>query len=417
MNSYLNKHALYPPQIIDPPESNLQIIVVIPCYDEPQLIRSLESLKNCEPPDCSVEVIVVFNEGENDSPKVKQANATGYLVAEKWSLENNSPQLKFHILYHKDLPAKSAGVGLARKIGMDEAVFRFDKIDQPKGIIACFDADSLCQPNYFRAIEAHFLQNPETQACSIYFEHPTSGSDHSPEVYKAIIQYELHLRYYINAKRFTGFPFAFQTIGSGMAVRSDAYQQQGGMNKRKAGEDFYFLNKFMPLGNFSEIKTTTVIPDPRSSHRVPFGTGKAIASILENQTELQTYAPQTFIDLKSFFDGVPKLFSMEETEAGEWAGNLPPSIKTFLEEQEFTSRLLEIQENTTNFKSYYNRFFRWFNGFLLMKFVHYARDNSHPNVPVSEAAIWLLRDYFKYDLADDCSPKELLEYFRKEDRK
>ncbi len=417
MISYLEKLALYPPQIVDDPETDLNMIVVIPCFDEPQLIRSLESLKKCEEPQCSVEVIVVFNDSENDEPVLKQTNLNGFESAKKWSIANSSAKLKFHILYHTNLPAKKSGVGLARKIGMDEAVYRLEKVSQSKGIIVCFDADALCQPNYFQAIEAHFQENSNTQACSIYFEHPIEGEDYSQEIYEAIVYYELHLRYYNNAKRFTGFPYAFETIGSSMAVRCDAYQQQGGMNKRKAGEDFYFLNKFMPLGNFTEIKTTTVIPSPRRSHRVPFGTGKAIMEIVDDHKAVSTYAPQTFIDLKQFFDIVPNLFSMAETEVEQMLSTLPPGVKNFLEQQDFQAKLIEIQENTTSLKTFYNRFFSWFNGFLMMKYVHHSRDEVYPNVPVEEAASWLLINYFKYSLPKKVTANVLLSLFRKEDKK
>lgn len=58
------------------------------------------------------------------------------------------------------MPAKKAGVGLARKIGMDEAAFRLNSINQD-GVILCFDADSQCQPNYLKEIESHFLNNPK----------------------------------------------------------------------------------------------------------------------------------------------------------------------------------------------------------------------------------------------------------------
>ena len=67
MASYLEKLALFPAQITDKPNDDLKLIVVIPCYDEPQLIRSLTSLKNCEQPNCIVEVIVVFNESESEN--------------------------------------------------------------------------------------------------------------------------------------------------------------------------------------------------------------------------------------------------------------------------------------------------------------------------------------------------------------
>ena len=89
--------------------------------------------------------------------------------------------------------------------------------------------------------------NPRSPGCSIYFEHPLHGPL-EPKVYEAIAAYELHLRYYVQALRYAAFPYAHHTIGSSMAVRADAYAKQGGMNKRQAGEDFYFLHKIIPLG-------------------------------------------------------------------------------------------------------------------------------------------------------------------------
>ena len=417
MTSYLEKRALFPPQIKDHPSDELQIIVVIPCYDEPDLIKSLESLKNCSPPKSSVEVIVVFNSSENENEDIKKINQRRFEEAHKWASKHSSSDLKFFILKHFDLPDKTAGVGLARKIGMDEAVYRFESIGNQKGIIVCFDADSLCEPNYFQAIENHFVEHPNTQACSIHFEHPIEGDQFDDSIYKAIILYELHLRYYNNAKRYTGFPFAFETIGSSMAVRCDAYQQQGGMNKRKAGEDFYFLNKFMPLGNFTELKSTTVIPSPRKSHRVLFGTGKAVGEIVESSQFYGTYAPQTFVDLRIFFDSVPLFFNKQKNEIDEMISVFPKSVLSFLEKHDFDNKIVEIQSNTTNLKTFYNRFFRWFNGFLMMKYVHYVRDEFYPNVPVEEASIWLLTEYFNYELPNKIQAKELLEIFRKEDRK
>src|SRR5690606_5551781 len=132
-------------------------------------------------------------------------------------------------------------VGLARKIGMDEALRRLDRAGRLDGVIACFDADCTCDPNYLVEVERFFRENPKAPGCSIYFEHPLSGPA-EPGIYQAVARYELHLRYYIEALRHAGFPHAFHTIGSSMAARASAYLQQGGMNKRQAGEDFYFLH-------------------------------------------------------------------------------------------------------------------------------------------------------------------------------
>jgi hypothetical protein len=68
-------------------------------------------------------------------------------------------------------------------------------------------------------------------------------------VARAITSYELHLRYLVHAMRWAGHPFAYQTVGSSMAVRRKAYLSLGGMNTRQAGEDFYFLQKFIEVGS------------------------------------------------------------------------------------------------------------------------------------------------------------------------
>ena len=44
---------------------------------------------------------------------------------------------------------KGWGVGLARKTGMDEAVRRFDIINNPEGVILSLDADCTVEHNYF----------------------------------------------------------------------------------------------------------------------------------------------------------------------------------------------------------------------------------------------------------------------------
>ncbi len=419
MATYLEKNALFPKLIDAAVPHNLGMVIVIPCYDETELIRSLESLKNCDAPNCFTEVIVVVNDGEQTSEKTKAQNLTTFERATTWAKENITQHLHFYIIYKSNLPKKIAGVGTARKIGMDEAVRRLESVGKSEGVIVCFDADSLCEKNYFQAIEEHFIQNPKTQTCGIHFEHPLEGDDYEPEIYDAITKYELHLRYYIHAQKFAGFPLAFQTIGSSMAVRCNAYQQQGGMNKKKAGEDFYFLHKFTILNAHTELKKTKTIPSPRRSDRVPFGTGKAVneilaEKILDAESEYSTYNFKIFEDLEPFLSVAPNLLLFEDEQIEMMKKNLPESIRTFLEEHNFDAKLAEIQANTTIPITFGGRFFRWFNAFFLMKYVHYARDNYHPNVTVEEAARALLQKYYFKDMSG-ANAKELLIEFRKKD--
>lgn len=411
MTPYLQKLAAYPPFFYDRVSKNLGIIVVIPAYKEEFLLLSLMSLKKCQLPLWDVEVIVVINDSEADSVKTKKLNQKIYQQAIEWSEKNSEPRMRFRIIYKGDLPKKFGGVGLARKIGMDEACYRFEKAKQKRGIIVCFDADSKCEENYLVEIENHFKKHSRTPACSIYFEHPIRGFDHEEAVYQAIIDYELHLRYFINAQRLAGCPFAYQTIGSSMAVRSDFYQKQGGMNRRKAGEDFYFLQKFIALGKFTELNTTTVIPSPRISDRVPFGTGKAVGSIIQQKGNYETYNLQTFNDLKLFFDQLKPIYKAKEN----WkSSSFSQPILQYLELADFDTRLAEILKNTATFPAFKKRFFHWFNAFQVMKFAHFARDHFYENVPVAAAAAALLNQI-------GCNPvsnneRDLLIAFRKLDK-
>ena len=392
MNRYLQTRTIFTKQIHNRVSENLGLAVVIPAFDEPFLLLSLMSLKKCDLPACDVEVIVIINDSEKTSPEIKSQNFETYKLAKEWAEKNSKPRLKFHILYFPDLNPKHAGVGFARKIGMDEACWRFGKLKNRNGIISCFDADSKCEQNYFKAIEAHFKNNSKSPACSINFEHPVFGADFEPETYAAIVDYELHLRYFVEAQRWAGFPFAYQTIGSSMAVRVHDYQKQGGMNRRQAGEDFYFLQKFIELGKFTECNTTTVIPSPRPSHRVPFGTGKAVNDIVNSKGEYETYAPESFKDLKIFFEKVDGLFQIDRTEFEDFLKALPESISSFLKSISFEDRVVEIQENVSNQKAFSNRLFRWFNAFQLMKFMHYSRDNFHKNISIGNAAKWIFQE-------------------------
>lgn len=412
---YLEKHALYPPQIQKLPHADLGIIVVIPCHDEPDVVSSVQALRDCESPECAVEVIVVVNDSEVSPLEIKQQNQLTVKQLNEWILQNINDKFECFVLHHPDMPKKHAGVGLARKIGMDEAVRRLEKVENPKGVIACFDADSGCDANYLREIERHFQTHPNTEACSIYFEHPVNGEAYPPEVYEAIVDYELYLRYYVHALRWTGFPHAYQTIGSSMAVRTDAYQKQGGMNRRKAGEDFYFLHKFIPHGHFTELTTTRVIPSPRPSHRVPFGTGKAVGDLIQNESSYLAYHPNVFSDLQLFIKKINTLYEIKnESEMSRFMEDLPDSICTFLVQNNFPKKIKEIHAHTANPTTFRQRFFQWFNAFLALKYVHHARDAYYASVPVCEAVEWLLGE-LNMEIETGAEARDLLDIFRRMD--
>jgi len=388
-DKYYERFSFCEAQIAQPPHPELGLAVVIPCFNEPDLVGSLESLWNCERPGGATEVIVVLNSSIGCPAPIRLQNERSSQEASFWMAEHQDPLLTFHLVHLPNLPRKHAGVGLARKIGMDEAARRFDALNKPTGIIAGFDADCRCDANYLTAIADHFRAQPRCPGCSIYFEHPLEGPL-EPKIYEAIAAYELHLRYYTQALRYAGFPHAHHTIGSSMAVRSNAYKRQGGMNKRQAGEDFYFLHKIIPLGGFADLTATRVIPSPRPSDRVPFGTGKAVLDSLQ-ELKGATYPLEAFGDLKAFFESIPALYANGARSSQELARRGSEAMQSFLEKQNFAKSLDEIRENTANEATFRSRIFRWFNAFMAMKFAHHARDLFYGEPEVEREAARLLR--------------------------
>lgn len=408
-DNYLSKQFLQKGLIKENPAEDLKYIVIIPSYNESGLIKSLDSLFNALPPKNSIEVIVNINWPENAAIELINESISLYNESLEWAKQFSTDKKKFYIVKSPALNKKHAGVGLARKIAMDEAIFRFNLLDRPDGIICSFDADSLCAADYFQKLEAHFIKNPATDGCSIYFEHPTSGEEFPYRIYQGIIQYELHLRYYLQAFRFSGHPHCFHTVGSSFAVRANAYCREGGMNKKKAGEDFYFLQKIFDLGNFTECNSTTVMPSPRPSDRVPFGTGKVISEYVLNEKELLTYNPKLFLELKEFIEYIlNSKLSGDQFKDGLYKST-PFVLSEYFKSIDFESVIEEIILNSSGEKSLKKRFFRWFNMFRIMKFLNFGK-NIYPDVPVSTAAIELLS--LKGVNVSDMNALELLEIYR-----
>lgn len=389
-NTYLQRYAWPGPILQNEPKNNTELIVVIPCFNEPNAIGSLTSLYNCDLPECQIEVIIVVNHAVDEAVELKKVNADTLGLINEWIASHHKKDFSVFTIEATDLPIKHAGVGLARKIGMDEAVRRFDFVNNNKGIIVCYDADCQCSPNYLKEIYQYYKTHTETNAALVYFEHPLDGN-FDDKIYEGIINYELHLRYYKNALRFAELPYCFHTVGSCITVTSEAYQKQGGMNKRKAGEDFYFIQKIFALGPISEINTATVIPSPRPSDRVPFGTGKAIGSILKTgNSNYLTYNPQSFVDLRLFARKVPELYHEDNFES--ILIELPISIQNYLNTIQFSDHLNKIKNNCSSETQFLKSFYNWFNAFMTLKYVHFSRDNFYKEIEVLDAASWILKE-------------------------
>ncbi len=389
--TYLSRHVSYPFLINQKPSPDLSNVIVIPCHDEDNVVETLSSLAACVPALTPVEVVIVLNSSEKDTERVILHNRQSFRQIKTWAGEHERRLLKFYPLIIENIPTKVAGVGMARKIGMDEAIRRFMILENPKGMITSLDADTLVDKDYLVALEDFYANQKDVSGASIYFEHPLEGEAFPYQVYQGIIQYELHLRYFINALRMIGYPFAYHTIGSAFTVRAEAYVRQGGMNTRQGGEDFYFLQKVIEPGHFSDLLTTRVIPSPRPSRKVPFGTGPEMQKFLSGEKkEFKTYTPDSFLDLADFFSEIPLLYK-HQSSVKDFYNKLPLSVKLFLGEDTFSGRVAEILQNVASEKTFINRFYHWFNTFFVIKYLNHAHLNFFRKQPVASASSKLLK--------------------------
>jgi len=120
---YLSRHNVTD-KIRITQKKDLRFIIVIPCFDEPGIIQTLESLWACERPGSHVEIIVVVNSSENADSRIITANKKTIREASAWANKHNDESCSCIILDEPHLPVHEAGPGLARKIGMDQAVLR-----------------------------------------------------------------------------------------------------------------------------------------------------------------------------------------------------------------------------------------------------------------------------------------------------
>lgn len=346
------------------------IIVVIPCYKEPSLTCTLDSLLQCQRPKGIVEVIVVINEPENVTSGVHDQNVRTSEDIKIWEKQHSDAFFKVFAICPKPFPKKHAGAGLARKTGMDEAVRRFGQADNPDGIILSLDADTYVAPNYFTETEKLFYNNSNYVGTTISFRHRIKELENEKQR-QGIILYEKYLTYYRNAMSYTGYPNAMYTIGSAFAVKVYAYIKQGGMNNRQAGEDFYFLHKLAQFGPVAELNTTCVYPSARVSDRVPFGTGFAMKKWQSGDHDLlNTYCFHSFCDLKYFFRLIPEFYNTDIPDLEKMG--VAKSICSFLENENFHESLKEIKKNSSTPSAFQKRFFRFFNAFRILKFLNYS---------------------------------------------
>ena len=342
--------------------------VVIPACDElhtlPDTLASLAS----NPPQilAAACVIIVVNNPPDTPNAVRQANL------KLLELLKHHPFPLELIIFDAASQGQeiSNGVGQARKIGMDFAIGILDSNASP--LIFCLDADTLVEPNYLQAASDAFSANPRAAGAVFDFIHRQADD---PAVEQAIRAYEHYMREYVDGLARAGSPYAYHSLGSAIVCRASSYIACGGMKARQAGEDFYFLQALRKNGDIISINSSRVMPSPRPSARVPFGTGPRVSRIIQGET-LPAWPPAPVERLAELLNAanncqcaqLPSLHLLfEET--------LPQSTLDFLHKHSFHSAWPRITANLPNTRNQLlHAFHTWFDAFRTLKFIHHHQN-------------------------------------------
>lgn len=366
---------------------NISLIVVLPVFDDPDIFATLDSLNGCRPGLVQAGVIVVVNYPECCPDDVKERNRLLADEIEGYFERFRSGPVHFRLIRAFDLPAKCAGVGLARKIGMDQAAAYFYHSGNTEGVIASLDADTLVDAGYMAELVRFFGQS-DVAGVTIAYEHRNESND--VNVARAMNRYELYLHYYQLALRFCGHPHAYHCIGSAFAVRVRDYVAQGGMNRRQAGEDFYFLQKLIATGRYCDLVSTRVFPSCRFSTRTPFGTGRSLLQIIEDGGVFPVYDFRSFLLLKSFFAGIRGLYRADGLAVSAFCDVQALPLRRFLEETGFVGMVAEVNANCASERQFVRRFFDNFNAFRVLKYLNFVHQEDFFRVDVPVAVNGLL---------------------------
>lgn len=378
-------------------------VVVVPIYDESfeQIEAFLEFRRQAER-SAKCLFIFVFNAPNGDVERDAllrtrqvflsvlhhtQARLIGAHVYFSQRNENQS-SLSICLINRCDderIPPKQ-GVGLARKLGMDLALYFIYEQYKQSGSwckwIHSTDADVILPKGY-----ADLSENIQAAACIYPFKHQ------AVQGYEAAIDvYEFSLRYYVERLAWAGSPYAFHTIGSLVAVSSVAYAQVRGVPKRAGAEDFYLLNKVAKLGKVVSLDLPEIKVAGRPSQRVPFGTGPALIKMRQQEGREESflfYHPRIFTLLKYLLLNVSHL---EQSNAKQ-------GLLFLLQEDKLVSaKELSVMCNVLHLLGWQKQyadlqkrkssetmqqaFHTWFDAFITLRFIHELRDRLYSSVPL-----------------------------------
>jgi len=362
IDKYLSKKLIKGPWKLFPkPDKKYNYALVIPVYNELEYIDTLVSSINVQDRTLLDKTAIVFviNNSDNDKDAI--------IINNKHTIKNivSYRQKNFFIVdassFGNEFKEKIAGVGTARKIGADLIL----SFMNPNSILLYTDADVILDNNYLSFIDSYFTKN-NVEAAVVGFRHQHSNNN---KINLIVSKYEDYLNETAKKIRETGSPYGYVSIGSCMVCRFDTYIAVGGMNKRRATEDFYFLNELSKYCNVQSICKVLVYPSSRSENRVHLGTGFHISRVLSGDLLSDLYFSEVaFVRLKELIRIVNNSFGIPYNQVDQQFMNLGAGYE-FLGSNNISIIWDKLQKDSKKSYQFINQFNRWFDGLKTIKFL------------------------------------------------
>jgi len=274
---------------------------------------------------------------------------------------------------------KKHGVGWARKTLMDA----INEVVDDKDVMISLDADTTFRNGYLSSILENLSTHPDAVAIAIPYYHQLVEDDAAN---RAILRYEIYMRYYsLNLWRIAN-PYSFTALGSAMAFPVRSYRAIGGMTPKMSGEDFYFLQKLRKYGKVLFTNPEKVYPAARFSDRVYFGTGTAmIKGDLGDWSSYPIYSFRYFDEIRETTDLFRDFYgTTKETPVVEF-------IRTLLKEEDPFQLLRENFKDTSTFiRACHEKF----DGLRILQYLKFRQKNESKT---DEEYLWEFISHFYPD--------------------
>ncbi len=364
-HSYLKKRGISGPWKIKPLITRaFNQAIVIPAYAELEFLPlTIESINQNKPELLNQTLVVVVVNNANNSPQSIKDN--NQLTIQK--INENNYQFTLAVIDAAspglELPLKHAGVGLARKIGMDLAL---SHLTSPQSLIFCTDADTQVSPDYLSKVKQIF-KSQNTSAAVIGFSHLKSQDS---AINDAIGQYEKFLKTTAEKMQRAGSPYGYVSMGSTIVCTAEAYCAVGGMPRKKATEDFYFLQELTKYCGVHNIPETLVFPSPRPISRVYLGTGYRMEQIQKgfDITNLY-YSDDAYRYLSKWLQLGGHAWENSLNDLLKDIKSIHPNLIGFLKIEGIETIWSKIQNNAPSELHFKEQFHRWFDGLKTIRFL------------------------------------------------